>query len=330
MVRRTCFEGLRGVMLAGTVSLAACSAARGGASDADAATTVDVAQPDAPGADASPDQGAELDARVGDASTGDAPTTDAPAVDAPVADVVTRDALAIDVSALDAPLGDVVVTDVSTLDARPADAPTDTPATDVLALDAPAVDASTTDVSTLDAPAGDAPPVPCPSSAAGDGLSCADVGEGCAGGIGCGGSYACTCNSAHRWQCVAMPSTCDAGRDAATSTDVATACSVVGDYALDLVALGTVYLRLRADGFWRNAPSFAELDATTAGGDYTATSTELSLRETSASLAGCTSSQVGVYRYSFEGACATLRLTRVSDPCSIRGIALDGAALLRR
>lgn len=331
MARSTFSRGVRFLLVAAMCAVASCSPARGG-SGAD----LDAAQPDTSSVDAPNDQATELDARgsdapttevaTGDVAAVDAPAFDAPAQDAPTVDATSGDGPAADVSTLDARTTDAVAIDVPVADASLPDAS----AVDVLAVDVPAVDVPAVDVPAVDVPAVDVATVPCPRSAAGNGQPCADVGEGCGGGLSCGDSYACTCDVTHRWQCVTMASTCDAGRDASGGSDAPSVCALAGDYTLSLIGIGTVYFRLRTDGNWRIAGTFADLDTATSGGDYTATDTELSLRETGTSIAGCTASQVGTYRYTFDSGCASMRLMRVSDPCSLRGTVLNSATLTRR
>lgn len=317
-------------------AVASCSPARGG-SGAD----LDAAQPDTSSVDAPADQATELDARgsdapttevaTGDVAAVDAPAVDAPAQDAPTVDATSGDGPAADVSTLDARTTDAVAIDVLVADASlPDGSAVDVLAVDVPAVDVPVIDVPAVDVPAIDVPAVDVATVPCPRSAAGNGQPCADVGEGCGGGLSCGDSYACTCDVTHRWQCVTMASTCDAGRDASGGSDAPSVCALAGDYTLSLIGIGTVYFRLRTDGNWRIAGTFADLDTATSGGDYTATDTELSLRETGTSIAGCTASQVGTYRYTFDSGCASMRLMRVSDPCSLRGTVLNSATLTRR
>jgi hypothetical protein len=171
----------------------------------------------------------------------------------------------------------------------------------------------------------DVPGVPCPSSIAGNGMPCAVVGDGCGGGGGpCSDSYACSCNPAHRWQCTTMPSACDSGVDVPAST-----CSLVGTYSVSLVALGNIYLSLRADGQWRFSPSIDGLPTSTMGGTYTVSRTRVMVRETTTSLTGCTPTQTGTYDFSFAPGCNTLTLATVAEPCSLRAMALAGQPLTR-
>ncbi len=218
--------------------------------------------------------------------------------------------------------------DASTDNALPEErsAPTDTPATPDVTI-TPDVTATpdvtvTPDVTT----APDAPGVPCPSSIAGNGQPCALVGDGCGGGGGaCADSYACTCNAAHRWQCITMPSTCDSG----TPDVPASTCSLVGDYTTTLPGLGTLYLAIRADGQWRFASSIDMLPSSTTGGTYTVSGSRVELRETTTSLTGCTPTQIGAYNVAFSPGCAALTLTVSSDPCSLRATVLSGQSLRR-
>lgn len=183
----------------------------------------------------------------------------------------------------------------------------------------------------------DVPGVPCPSSIAGNGQPCSLVGDGCGGGAGpCSDSYACTCNSAHRWQCITMSATCDGGVDAPSTdvpaTDVPTpidapsSCSLAGSYTLTLAAIGSAQVDLNADGTW----SYSSFGSTLGSGTYTTSPSQLSVRETSGSLTGCTPTQTGTYGYSFSADCRTLRTTLIDDPCSLRASAFNGAMLTRR
>ena len=172
----------------------------------------------------------------------------------------------------------------------------------------------------------DAAGVPCPSSIAGNGQPCALVGDGCGGAGGaCADSYACTCNAAHRWQCITMPSTCDSG---APDVPVST-CSLVGDYSTTLPGLGMLYLAIRPDGQWRFASSVDTLPGSTMGGTYTVSGSRVELRETTTSLTGCTPTQIGTYNMAFSPGCAALTLTVSSDPCSLRSTVLSGQTLTR-
>ena len=174
----------------------------------------------------------------------------------------------------------------------------------------------------------DVPGVPCPSSIAGNGQPCSLVGDGCGGGAGpCGAAYACSCNSALRWQCTSTPGTCDSG--APDVPDASVTCSILGTYSVNLAALGMLFLSLRSDGQWRFAPTAEALGASTSGGTYTVVGARVTMRETTTSLTGCTPTQYGTYGFSFGSACATLVLTVVEDPCSLRATVLSGQTLTR-
>ena len=65
------------------------------------------------------------------------------------------------------------------------------------------------------------------------------------------------------------------------------------------------------------------------GGTYTVVGARVTMRETTTSLTGCTPTQYGTYGFSFGSACATLVLTVVEDPCSLRATVLSGQTLTR-
>ncbi len=177
----------------------------------------------------------------------------------------------------------------------------------------------------------DVPGVPCPSSIAGNGQPCSLVGDGCGGGAGpCGAAYACSCNSAQRWQCTSTPGLCDSGApDAPVTPDASVTCSILGTYSVNLAALGMLFLSLRSDGQWRFAPTAEALGASTSGGTYTVEGARVTMRETTTSLTGCTPTQYGTYGFTFGAGCATLVLTVVTDPCSLRATVLSGQTLTR-
>lgn len=170
----------------------------------------------------------------------------------------------------------------------------------------------------------DAPGVPCPGSIAGNGAPCDLVGDGCGGDVACGVSYACSCNAVHRWQCITMPSVCDASVDAPTTT-----CSLVGTYFLR-VDFVPYYLSLRADGQWRLSLTIDGLTTSTAGGTYAVSGAQVSFRQSTTSITHCSTSDVGTYAFSFSPDCGLLRLGFITEPCTARSAAFAGPPLERQ
>lgn len=92
---------------------------------------------------------------------------------------------------------------------------------------------------------------------------------------------------------------------------------------------GTLYLRMRADGTWSYSTSLASPDGSPLSGTWITSGNQITVRETGTSLTGCTSTQLGIYRTSFDATCNVAVLTLVTDPCSLRATFMGGRSFNR-
>lgn len=118
-------------------------------------------------------------------------------------------------------------------------------------------------------------------------------------------------------------------RDVTTTPDVPAACSFVGAFWFRSPIGTTLYLRMRSDGTWSYGTSLASLEGTSLSGTWSTSGSQITIRETGTSLTGCVSSQLGVYRTSFDATCNAAVLTLVSDPCSLRATLMGGRSFNR-
>lgn len=125
--------------------------------------------------------------------------------------------------------------------------------------------------------------------------------------------------------------TSDASSTDASSMDAADAatCSVGGDWSASASMFGMLAFRFRADGTWQGAGTTAQLGGSSAIelGNYAQGATLVLTNEPG--MSGCAPGDRGEYRLSFDAACNQMTWTLVSDTCSSRGSALNGAMFRR-
>lgn len=114
----------------------------------------------------------------------------------------------------------------------------------------------------------------------------------------------------------------------ADSADAAT-CSVLGDWNGTAAMLGMVSFRFRANGTWQGATGSDMLGSSSAIelGNFAQGANLVLTNDPGTS--GCAMTDRGEYRLTFDASCSQMTWTLVSDTCTSRGAALNGAVFTR-
>ncbi len=121
----------------------------------------------------------------------------------------------------------------------------------------------------------------------------------------------------------------DAGPSDATVGD-AGACRMIGDWST-MVPGGSLWFRFIADGTWEAALSLMQLTSgpRIALGNQSETPPRIVLTNDPSMVSGCAMSDRGEYTITYTPGCGSARWTLVTDTCSGRAAALNGATLTR-